>query len=73
MEIKKEHELLRKQLSIMKEDLVVSSSKSLVEQKIISKEDMNDILASLLRVEFRFDIPKLPPEGMMNFDNINVK
>ena len=73
MIIKEEHKLLRKQLSIMKEETIIASVKLLVNTKIVSKEDINDILESLQRVEFRFEIENKPPEGMMNFNNIDVK
>ena len=71
-ELKKEHVNIRKQLSIMKEDLVIKCAKMMVEQKMYSKEDMNDILESLMRIEFRFDITQPPAKGMMNFNNVKI-
>ena len=58
MEIKQEHASLRKQLSIMKEELVIKTVKTLESNNLVSKEELNLILDSLLRIEFRFDINK---------------
>ena len=42
----------------MKEELVIKTVKTLESNNLVSKEELNLILDSLLRIEFRFDINK---------------
>lgn len=71
--MKPKHGLIRKQFSIMKEEDLIITVKKIVDMKIMSKEDINAILEDLKRISFRFDIDSKPKEGMMNFNNIEVK
>lgn len=54
--MKEEFNSLRKQLSIMKEEVVITSCKALVNNKIVSKEDINSILETIENITFRFDL-----------------
>jgi len=54
--MKEEFNSLRKQLSVMKEEVVITSCKALVNNKIISKEDINSILETIENITFRFDL-----------------
>jgi predicted nucleic-acid-binding protein len=54
--MKEEFNSLRKQFSVMKEEVVITSCKALVNNKIVSKEDINSILETIENITFRFDL-----------------